>query len=175
MDSQQQQQKSGVRVLVRWMILRDLPEVMAIEETSFEFPWTHDEFVETLRRRNCIGMVAERDDEIVGYMVYEMNRSRIRLLNFAVAPCWRRCGVGSQMVAKLVGKLSAQRRNRITLEVRETNLPAQFFFRAQGFRAVSLLRDFYHDTPEDAYAMVYRYRAHREVFQFQNRITRLAG
>lgn len=174
MDSQQQQ-KSDVRVLVRWMILRDLPEVMAIEETSFEFPWTHDEFVETLRQRNCIGMVAERDDEIVGYMVYEMNRSRIRLLNFAVAPSWRRCGVGSQMVAKLVGKLSAQRRNRITLEVRETNLPAQLFFRAQGFRAVSLLRDFYHDTPEDAYAMVYRYRAHREVFQFQNRITRLAG
>ena len=60
------------------------------------------------------------------------------------------------MVAKLVGKLSAQRRNRITLEVRETNLPAQLFFRQCGFRAVSVLREFYEDTPEDAYLMLYR-------------------
>ena len=44
------------------------------------------------------------------------------------------------------------------LEVRETNLAAQLFFRGQGFRAVSVLREFYDDTPEDAYLMQYRYR-----------------
>ena len=55
------------------------------------------------------------------------------------------------MVAKLAGKLSDQRRNRILLEVRETNLPAQLFFRENGFRAVSVSSRFYEDTPEDAY------------------------
>jgi len=45
------------------------------------------------------------------------------------------------------------------LEIRETNLSAQLFFRALGFRAVSVLRDFYEDTPEDAYLMQYRYSA----------------
>ena len=38
------------------------------------------------------------------------------------------------MVAKLVGKLSHQRRSRILLEVRETNLAAQLFFRQCEFR-----------------------------------------
>ena len=39
------------------------------------------------------------------------------------------------------------------LEVRESNLDAQCFFRAIGFKAVSVLRDFYDDTDEDAYVM----------------------
>jgi ribosomal-protein-alanine N-acetyltransferase len=80
------------------------------------------------------------------------------------------------MANKLISKLSSQRRSRITLEVRETNLSAQLFFRNSGFRAVSVLRGFYEDTPEDAYLMQYRYRAaESEVVYPINRITRLAG
>ena len=88
----------------------------------------------------------------------------------------RRRGVGTQMVRKLVGKLSAQRRTKILLEVRETNLAAQLFFRDASFRAISVLRDYYEDTPEDAYLMQYRYLPEEsEVFQPVNRIARLAG
>jgi len=98
------------------------------------------------------------------------------VLNFAVSPRQRRCGIGTQMIAKLVGKLSSQRRSRITLEVRETNLAAQLFFRDTGFRAVSVLRQFYADTPEDAYLMHYRYRPEGQPTALPaNRITRLAG
>jgi ribosomal-protein-alanine N-acetyltransferase len=59
------------------------------------------------------------------------------------------------MIAKLVGKLSNQRRNRIALSVRETNLTAQLFFRVTGFRAVEVIREHYLDTGEDAYLMNY--------------------
>ena len=45
------------------------------------------------------------------------------------------------------------------LEVRETNLAAQLFFRSLSFRAVNVLHDFYDDTTEDAYVMQYRHRA----------------
>ena len=80
------------------------------------------------------------------------------------------------MLAKLTAKLSTQRRTRILLEVRETNLAAQLFFRGQGFRAVSVLRDFYDDTTEDAYLMQYRYRpVESEIVVPVNRITKLAG
>jgi ribosomal-protein-alanine N-acetyltransferase len=80
------------------------------------------------------------------------------------------------MLTKLVGKLSNQRRTRIMLEVRETNLSAQVFFRHNGFRAISVLREFYEDTPEDAYIMEYWYQAPDMVEQpVVNRIARLAG
>jgi len=140
------------------MIRRDIPEVLAIEAESFEFSWSEEDFIRCLRQRNCIGMVAQYDDQVVGFMIYELQKTRIHALNFAVAKNYRRRGVGSQMIAKLTGKLSAQRRNRILLEVRETNLPAQLFFRGNGFRATGVLHDHYDDTPEDAYKMQYRYR-----------------
>ena len=93
-----------------------------------------------------------------------------------VHPEYQRRGVGTSMVQKLISKLSHQRRNRILLEVRETNLSAQLFFREEGFRAISVLRDFYDDTTEDAYLMQYLYEAvPTEVGMPVNRITRLAG
>lgn len=142
-----------LRVHIRWMIRRDMSEVLDIERMSFEFPWFEDDFVRCLRQRNCIGMVAEQGDRVVGFMIYELHKTRLHILNFAVSPHYRRRGIGSQMVQKLVGKLSSQRRTDISLEVRETNLEAQLFFRETGFRATEVLRDFYEDSPEDAYVM----------------------
>ncbi len=169
-------QTQEVRVHIRWMIRRDMPEVLATEKASFEFPWLEEDFIRCLRQRNCIGMVAEHDDRVVGFMIYELHKARIHVLNLAVAPTYRRRGVGSQMVAKLVAKLSLQRRSRVVLEVRETNLAAQLFFRENGFRAVSVMRGFYADTPEDAYVMQYRYRPERQTAaEPPERLRRLAG
>lgn len=142
---------------IRWMIRRDMPEVLAIEAGAFEFPWGEDDFIRCLRQRNCIGMVAEHNQRTAGFMIYELHRDRIHVLNFVVATGERRRGIGRAMCAKLAGKLSRERRSRIMLEVRETNLDAQLFFQVHGFRAVSILRDFYEDTTEDAYLMQYRY------------------
>lgn len=141
---------------IRWMIRRDMPSVLEIEDRSFEFPWTEDEFIRCLRQRDCIGMVAERSEQVVGFMIYELHKNRIHILSFAVHPDFRRNGIGSAMVDKLITKLAYQRRNRIMLEVRETNLDAQLFFRQLGFRATGVLRSFYEDTPEDAFLMQYR-------------------
>ncbi len=170
------QQKQEISVHIRWMIRRDMPEVLDIESRSFEFPWSEEDFIRCLRQRNCIGMVAEYDERVVGFMIYELHKNRLHILNFAVRPEFRRRGVATAMVKKLIGKLSQQRRNRILLEIRETNLGAQLFFRDSGFRAISVLRDFYEDTTEDAYLMQYRFRpAPVELDIAGNRISRLAG
>ena len=66
------------------------------------------------------------------------------------------------MLWNLIDKPSSQRRRWISLVVRETNLAAQLFFRAHGFRAVSILRHYYDETPEDAYLIRYRCRSERE-------------
>jgi len=173
MTSDQQQR---LRVHIRWMIRRDMPEVLEIENRSFEFPWLEEDFIRCLRQRNCIGMVADYEDQVVGFMIYELHKTRLHILNFAVLPEFRRRGIGKQMVSKLIGKLSFQRRSRILLEVRETNLAAQLFFKGNEFRATTVLRDFYEDTTEDAYLMEYRYRADvSEAYTPTNRIARLAG
>jgi ribosomal-protein-alanine N-acetyltransferase len=138
------------------MIRRDMPAVLGIENESFEFPWTEEEFIRCLRQRDCIGMVAEYSEQVVGFMIYELHRTRIHVLSFAVHPDFRRQSVGSAMITKLVSKLAYQRRNRIVLEVRETNLSAQLFFRSLGFRATGVLRNFYEDSTEDAFMMQFQ-------------------
>jgi ribosomal-protein-alanine N-acetyltransferase len=148
------------------MIRRDMPEVCAIENASFEFPWLlccpeslGDSFVSMLHKRRCIGMVAEDDKQrIVGYMVYETLTHSINILNFAVAPERRRQGVGRQMVTKLVKKLTPDK-NRIRLKISERNISALHFFAAMGFRATGLSRlEYLPFSEDDAVRMVYRYR-----------------
>jgi|UniRef100_A0A7C4QPG8 ribosomal-protein-alanine N-acetyltransferase len=160
------------------MIRRDMPEVLEIEQQSFDYAWTEEDFLTCLRQRNCIGMVAEHQERIVGFMIYELLKSQLHVLNFAVAPWARRQGVGSQMVEKLTHKLTQQRRNEIRLEVREGNLPAQLFFRSQEFVATAVLRGYYPDTHEDAYVMRYVLRGHDTVLPpllLRNRISEYKG
>ncbi len=137
-------------VHIRWMIRRDMPEVMAIEEASFAEPWSEDDFVRSLRQRNCIGMVAEIDERVVGYMVYYLEKTRLDLANIAVHPDFRRRGVATAMINKLKGKLQSQRRNRLRLIVGDWNLRAQVFFRACGMLATEVEREAFYDG-SDAY------------------------
>jgi len=150
----------GVRSLVRWMLKEDLETVLRIEQESFEFPWTESEFLACIQRPNCIAMVAVVQEKVVGYMIYEMGPQWFQILNLAVDAEYRRHGVGRVLVQRLINKLSPRRRHRITLHVRETNLPAQLFFKAIGFRAKAILHDHYPDTAEDAYLMTYELVPH---------------
>ena len=149
------------RYNVRWMIRRDLPEVIDIENKSFEFPWNEDDFIRCMRQRNCISLVKENPknlDEILGFMIYEQYKNRLHILNLGVHPEYRRKGIGTAMVNEVKRKLSGQRRNRILIDVRESNLVGQLFLKSQGFRATSILRNFYEDTDEDTYLMQYNYK-----------------
>ena len=149
-------QREKVRTHIRWMIRRDMPDVLTAELASFDYAWTEDDFLRCLRQRNCIGMVAERDERVIGFMIYELHKTRLHILNFAVSPEARREGIGGMMVAKLIHKLTTHRRLKITLAVREGNLQAQVFFRSFDFRATKVLRGYYEDTGEDAFQMEYR-------------------
>ncbi len=158
-----------IYVHCRWMIRRDLPEVLAIEQASFgEEGWTEEDFLQQLRERNVIGMVAGCSEKIVGYMIYGLHKSRLSVVNLAVDPSYRRQksyetpdsqrtmqgGVGSALVRKLIGKLSGHRRKRLTVLVRERNLGAQLFFRSLGLLAEKLDRRAY-GTDEDGIKMAY--------------------
>ncbi len=149
-------QKPSVQLYIRWMIRRDMPEILQAGQMSFEYAWTEEDFLRCLHQRNCIGMVAVCGERVVGFMIYELHEKKLHILNFAVHPAWRRLMVGTRMVTKLISKLSSHRRTRITLEVRETNLAAQMFFHRQEFKAVRVLRAFYGDSGEDAFLMEYR-------------------
>ena len=142
---------------VRWMVVRDMPEVLAIESEVFEEDaWSGEDFRKILRQRNCIGNVAENvgddHDEIVGYMVYELiSKNKLVVLNLVVAPEWRRNGIGRQMLMKLVERSTRS----IVFEVSDRDLATHLFLRSCGFKATKVLRDFF-DSGSDAYIFKFR-------------------
>lgn len=143
---------------VRWMVRRDMNEVLAIEEASFEFPWDADIFWQVSCQRETISMVAEMGRLVVGYVFYELNYNHLFIMNFAVHPDFRRRYVASTMLRKVISKINTTRRTHIDVEVRETNLVAQLCLRQNGFRAIKVLRDHYEETFDDAYLMRYHER-----------------
>jgi len=139
----------------RRMTEADMPRVLDIESESFDLPWTRADYAELTSRRNCIQNVVEEDGEVVGLIVYEFMKSRMKVLRIGVHPRNRNKGVGTAMIAGLIKRVSTSDRNRVIAEVRETNMVAQYFFRENGFMASHVIRDYFGDTGEDAYSMQY--------------------
>lgn len=101
-------------------------------------------------------MVAENKCQVLGVFVYELHKRHLQLLRLAVSPWSQNVGIGSEIIDKLKSKLRDHLRTAICLEVRETDLLAQLFFKRHGFVATDVVRDFYEDTGESAYVMEYR-------------------
>mgnify|MGYP001283816810 CR=1 FL=1 len=155
-------------VQIRWLIRRDMPEVLAMENECFEeTPWSEEDFFSLLRQINRIGMVAEHDGQIMGYMIYELHKSNLNVLNFAVGKANQRQGVGRALVEKLTSKLS-QHRHFLTLALCEQNLRGQLFFKAMGFTAVRVEKGYYEETNQDAYIFNYDVLVGGSVLEFQN-------
>lgn len=140
---------------IRWMIRRDMPEVLNIEMRSFDYPWAERDFIQCLRQRNCIGMVCEYKEQIVAFMVYKFSKDKLTILNFAVHPEFRRQGFGKQMIDNLRLKLSQQRRRWMDLHVSDDNLTMQLFLRSMGFQAKGVEPNFYAEHEKDAYYFNY--------------------
>lgn len=138
---------------IRWIIRKDLPAVLQIENDSYDQPWDEQDFTGALCDSSTIGMVAEFGEEIVGFMVYMLRPHSIYVYDMAVAPARRRMGVGEAMIGKLKGKLRGGGRTRIYFDAPETNVPAQLFLRSQGFLCVRQDRGKF---GEDGYRMQYR-------------------
>jgi ribosomal-protein-alanine N-acetyltransferase len=127
---------------IRYMIRRDLPQVVEIENESYHDPMTEVEFTEELRKRCSIGNVVEHDGGIVGYMIYHLHKRSLVVVCLTVAPRWRRKGVGTMMIESLVKKLNTKRRT-IKFFVDERNLGGLLFLKANGFVATEVIRNLY--------------------------------
>jgi [ribosomal protein S18]-alanine N-acetyltransferase len=139
---------------IRRMALLDVGQVMDVERQTIGPPCTIEDLVERLNQRNAVGMVAEIETGIVGYMIYELHKSIVFVSGFCVSESWRRRGVGSAMARCLMDRLDTQQRDWLDVEVSESNLPGQLFWSHFGFRAETIYRG--HGDAGDAYLMRYR-------------------
>lgn len=147
--------RANSETIVRHFSHDDLGAILAIESDSFEFPWSSADLEFCLSLDRCGCLVAERDGDVVGYLIYERRNRTVRLLSCAVLDTERRSGVGSALLRELAEEFGASR-SEIVSFVRERNVVAQVFLRSVGFRAQWINRRYYSSADEDAYRMTWR-------------------
>lgn len=146
---------------VRWMSPPDMCSVLTVENLSFPQPYTESDFRWILKQRSVAGFVAEIDNSVVGYMIYELMPRSVFLHSLAVHPDFRRVGVGSAFIKKIKQGLRCSDHHRlrrcIVTDVSERNLDAHLFFKKLGFVAEEILRGYYGENSDlDAYRFRYR-------------------
>ena len=143
-----------VRFVIGPMTLADLPAVHDIEHASFTTPWPDDAYrseIET--NRLATYLVARLGDEVVGFAGIWLMVDEAHITTFAVAPSWRRRGIGERLLLTVLDVALERGAREATLEVRLSNVAARRLYEKYGFRPVGLRPRYYSDNGEDALIM----------------------
>jgi ribosomal-protein-alanine N-acetyltransferase len=139
----------------------DLPDVIAIERTSFAFPWSASFFLQELKVNCARSHLAMLDERPVGYIIYWQLPREVDIHNLAVHPAHRRRGIGKSLLETVIGEARGQGVTRVTLEVRKSNDAAQRLYHALGFMARGVRKGYYSDDGEDALVMALEFDRNR--------------
>ena len=142
-------------VAIRFMRLKDVDEVTAIEEATFARPWSRESFRQELTRNVAARyLVAEKKGHVVGYAGAWIILDESHITNIAVSAEEQGRGIGRKLTGQLLQVLSNLGAGYATLEVRVSNLRAQNLYRSLGFIPVGRRKRYYEDNNEDAFLMV---------------------
>lgn len=99
------------------------------------------------------GDAAGEVSPVVGFAGLWMQFDEAHLSLMAVAPAFRRHGIGARLVARMLEEAMAAGAACMTLEVRAGNVSAQRLYARFGFAVVGERRAYYPDNDEDALIM----------------------
>jgi ribosomal-protein-alanine N-acetyltransferase len=128
--------------VIRPMTEGDVSDVVAIERSSYQFPWSEGIFRDCLRVGYVCRVVALRG-ETVGYGVMSVGAGEAHILNLCVHAEVRCHGIGRRLLAYLVDRAAASGMGEAYLEVRPSNTGAIRLYQSLGFEQVGIRRGYY--------------------------------
>jgi ribosomal-protein-alanine N-acetyltransferase len=135
---------------IRSAVPADAAGLVAIERRAFSDPWSETSFREALTAPWTFGLVAEMGRGTAGYLIGREVAGTGEVLNLAVAPEFRRRGIGGALLEAGLSALRRRKVDEVFLEVRESNLEAQALYIGYGFRPVGQRAAYYRNPKEDA-------------------------
>ena len=132
---------------------RHLSQVERLEQRCFSVPWTEAQLRAQLPDDRHVFLVAERGDEVLGYVGLMHVLDEGYISNVAVSPDCRRQGIGAALIAELTRRAGRLELAFLTLEARASNAPAIRLYEKMGFRQVGRRKRYYQRPEEDAVLM----------------------
>ena len=123
-----------------------------LDKICFSVPWSENSFREEAGNSLAKYFVAEDEGKIIGYAGVWCVQDEGQITNIAVLPEYRRCGIASALLEKLISE--CEDLARLVLEVRESNSGAVALYEKYGFKRVGIRKNFYHSPTESAIIMI---------------------
>lgn len=128
-----------------------IDEMVAIEEASFPTPWSKQAYLQELNSNPIAFYIAcVEDSHLLGYAGIWLIADEGHISNVAVHPDCRGQGIGKAMLQALIFYCRQKHCTGMTLEVRESNMPAIHLYEKMGFQAAGKRPHYYSDNNEDA-------------------------
>ena len=125
------------------MTLADLPQVLAIEQSAYAFPWTRGNFVDSLAVGHPAQVLRTGAGDVQAYVVAQRGVQELHLLNLTVAPALQGRGLARVLLDALVAQARHEGHDWLWLEVRESNQRAREIYARYGFDDIGLRRGYY--------------------------------
>ncbi|WP_110113916.1 ribosomal protein S18-alanine N-acetyltransferase [Bacillus sp. CGMCC 1.16541] len=143
-----------VTIKFRLMEIKDIDEVVKIEEQSFATPWSREAFYNELTNNQfSTYIVMEENEQIIGYCGTWIIVDEVHITNIALLPSYRGKGLGELLLRNVINVVKEMGAQSMTLEVRVSNYTAQSLYRKLGFQPGGTRRNYYSDNNEDALVM----------------------
>lgn len=140
--------------ILRNMSIEDIDIIEQIEELCFSIPWSRESIRKEIEENElAIYLVLEVDGIVRGYAGMWRVIDEGHITNIAVHPDWRRRHIGSSLMVALLSAAEDNDIKKMTLEVRESNIPAQRMYKRFGFKAEGMRKNYYEDNRENAVIM----------------------
>lgn len=137
----------------RAMAPDDADAVACIEHESFATPWSREDFWREASNDFTCYIVALEDTDIIGFAGCWISFDEAQVTNIAVTAIQRNKGCGKLLMEQMMCAAVARGVERMTLEVRPSNMPAIRLYERLGFSAVGVRKGYYQDNGEDAILM----------------------
>jgi ribosomal-protein-alanine N-acetyltransferase len=130
----------------------DLDGVLAIEAASFNNPTTREWYEGELKRPEVCFIYVMRTDEhpVAAFCAFWLVAEQAHINNLAVLPELRGRGIGTELLAAICEEAASLGATLLTLEVRESNVPARRLYECAGFYLDGLRKNYYTNPVEDA-------------------------
>lgn len=144
---------------LRPLMPADLPQVVAIESSVYEDPWSEQLLSESLSAplTYCLGLfergTEEPSDTLIGYAIFQVILTEGHLLNVAIEKSRQNQGIGGRLLEQICSLCLERGALNLYLEVRPSNPAAIRLYEKQGFRRL-IVREKYYANGEDAIVMV---------------------
>lgn len=136
------------------MINEYLNGVLAIERVSFPTPWTRHSFQNEIYNNDfAYYYVALNGRQVIGYAGMWIILDEAHVTNVAVHQDYRGRRLGEILLRVLMQEAVYLGADRMTLEVRVSNLSARRLYERLGFVSAGVRKGYYNDNREDAIIM----------------------